>query len=45
MEITDATAPTKVHIDLRFQRPWKSSSDTVFVIQPEGPGSGRSSST
>jgi hypothetical protein len=39
MEITDATESSKVHIDLRFEKPWKARNDTTFTIQPEGPGS------
>jgi uncharacterized protein YndB with AHSA1/START domain len=39
MEITDATEPSKVHIDLVFEKPWKARNDTVFTIQPVGSGS------
>jgi uncharacterized protein YndB with AHSA1/START domain len=39
MEIVDATEPTRVRIDLAFEKPWKSRSDTVFTIEPEGSGS------
>ena len=36
MEITDATEPSRVQIDLTFEKPWKSHNDTVFSIQPVG---------
>ncbi|MGH8892279.1 MAG: SRPBCC family protein [Actinomycetes bacterium] len=39
MEITDATEPSKVQIDLVFEKPWKARNDTVFAIEPEGAGS------
>lgn len=39
MEITDATDPSRVQIDLMFEKPWKARNDTVFSIQPEGSGS------
>lgn len=39
MEITDATRPSTVQIDLVFEKPWKARNDTVFTIQPEGSGS------
>ena len=39
MEITDATEPTRVQIDLAFEKPWKARNDTVFTIAPEGSGS------
>ena len=39
MEITDATEPSMVQIDLAFEKPWKARSDTVFAIEPEGSGS------
>lgn len=39
MEITDTTAPSRVQIDLAFEKPFKSRSDTIFTIQPEGSGS------
>lgn len=39
MEITDAIAPSRVQIDLRFEKPWKARNDTTFTIQPEGSGS------
>lgn len=39
MEITDATEPSRVQIDLVFEKPWKARNDTVLTIQPEGSGS------
>ena len=39
MEITDAVEPSRVKIDLVFEKPWKARNDTLFVIQPEGTGS------
>ena len=39
MEITEATAPSRVQIDLVFEKPFKARNDTSFTIQPEGPGS------
>lgn len=39
MEITDATEPSRVQIDLVFEKPWKAQNDTLFTIQPEGSGS------
>ncbi|MBA3530263.1 MAG: SRPBCC family protein [Propionibacteriaceae bacterium] len=39
MEITEATEPSTVLIDLTFEKPWKSRSDTLFTIEPEGSGS------
>ncbi len=39
MEIIDATAPSRVEIDLAFEKPWKARNDTLFTIQPEGSGS------
>ena len=39
MEITDATEPEGVQIDLVFEKPWKARSDTWFTIAPEGSGS------
>ena len=39
MEIAEAVEPSKVKIDLVFEKPWKARNDTVFVIQPEGTGS------
>lgn len=39
MEITDAAEPSSVHIDLQFEKPFKSRSETLFSISPEGSGS------
>jgi hypothetical protein len=39
MEITEATHPSLVHIDLQFEKPFKSHNDTVFTISSEGSGS------
>lgn len=39
MEITEAIEPSRVQIDLAFEKPWKARNDTSFTIQPEGPGS------
>lgn len=39
MEITEATAPTHVRIDLRFIKPFRAQNETVFHIRPEGSGS------
>jgi uncharacterized protein YndB with AHSA1/START domain len=39
MEITDATEPEGVQIDLVFEKPWKARNDTRFTIAPEGSGS------
>jgi uncharacterized protein YndB with AHSA1/START domain len=36
MEITDTTEPSRVQIDLTFEKPWKSRNDTIFAIQPVG---------
>jgi uncharacterized protein YndB with AHSA1/START domain len=39
MEITEASEPSLVRVDLRFEKPFKSRSDTSFAIRPEGTGS------
>jgi uncharacterized protein YndB with AHSA1/START domain len=39
MEITDATAPERVEIDLVFEKPWKARNETRFTIAPQGSGS------
>ena len=39
MEIVDAVRPSSVRIDLRFEKPFKSRSDTTFTVVPEGAGS------
>jgi uncharacterized protein YndB with AHSA1/START domain len=36
MDITSATEPTRVDIDLAFEKPFKARNDTSFVIRPEG---------
>jgi hypothetical protein len=39
MEITDTAEPTRVAIDLTFEKPFKSRNDTTFTIQPAGTSS------
>ena len=39
MVISDATPSSRVHIDLSFEKPWKSRNDTVFTIEPTTAGS------
>jgi len=39
MEITDAVEPSKVEINLVFEKPFKAQNVTVFAIQPDGSGS------
>jgi hypothetical protein len=39
MEITGATEPASVQIDLVFEKPWKARNETVFTIAPDGSGS------
>jgi hypothetical protein len=39
MEITNATEPERVQIDLAFEKPWKARNDTLFTIAPKGSGS------
>jgi hypothetical protein len=39
MEITEASEPTGVTIDLQFLKPFKARNETVFAIRPEGSGS------
>jgi len=39
MEITEATQPSRVQIDLAFEKPWKARNDTWFTIEPVGTGS------
>jgi uncharacterized protein YndB with AHSA1/START domain len=36
MEIVEAVEPSKVRIDLRFEKPFKARNDTTFDIQPVG---------
>ncbi len=38
MEITGTDEPNRVTIALRFEKPFTSSSETTFVLQPDGPG-------
>ncbi len=39
MEITEAVEPSRVQIDLVFEKPFKARNETWFEIQPEGSGS------
>jgi uncharacterized protein YndB with AHSA1/START domain len=39
MEITEATEPTHVHVDLRFEKPFKAENPTDFRIDPDAGGS------
>lgn len=39
MTITDASEPSRVAIDLVFEKPWKAQNETVFTIEPDGSGS------
>ena len=39
MEIVEAVPPSLVRIDLRFLKPFKSTTDCVFEVVPEGSGS------
>ncbi len=39
MEITEVAEPSRVQIDLRFEKPFKARNDTVFTIAAEGSGS------
>ena len=39
MEITEATEPSAVRIDLAFLKPFKAQSEAVFSIAPDGAGS------
>ncbi len=39
MAITEARAPSRVAIDLQFEKPFPSRSDTVFTVEPVGSGS------
>ena len=38
MKIVDATAPTKIGIDLVFEKPFKARNDTAFPLAPSGEG-------
>jgi uncharacterized protein YndB with AHSA1/START domain len=39
MEITDAAEPSRVHIDVTFEKPFKSRSHALFTISPDVSGS------
>ena len=39
MEITRASEPSQIDIDLVFEKPWKARNSTVFAIRPSGEGS------
>jgi uncharacterized protein YndB with AHSA1/START domain len=39
MEIVDATEPSRVRIDLRFEKPFKARNDTEFTVEQSGSGS------
>ena len=39
MAITDVDEPSRVRIDLLFEKPFKARSDTLFTIEPDGSGS------
>ncbi|HEX2174912.1 MAG TPA: SRPBCC family protein [Nocardioidaceae bacterium] len=39
MEIVEADEPSRVRIDLMFEKPFKARNDTVFGIQTDGSGS------
>jgi uncharacterized protein YndB with AHSA1/START domain len=39
MEITEATEPSTVKVDVIFEKPFKARNDTEFTIRPEGTGS------
>lgn len=39
MTITDVTQPSRVQIDLVFEKPFKARNDTFFTIEPKGSGS------
>lgn len=38
MEITEATEPSTVRVDLLFEKPFRSRSNIVFTIRPQGDG-------
>lgn len=38
MEIVEAAQPTRIRIDLVFEKPFKARNDTVFEIRPEASG-------
>ncbi|MBS0364140.1 MAG: SRPBCC family protein [Proteobacteria bacterium] len=39
MEITEAAAPSKVVIDLKFTKPFKANNVAEFTVEPDGSGS------
>ena len=39
MKVAQATAPTRVQIDLTFEKPWKARNDMAVTIEPQGSGS------
>jgi uncharacterized protein YndB with AHSA1/START domain len=39
MEIVEATPPSRVQVDLAFEKPWKARNDTWFAIEPQASGS------
>lgn len=39
MTIVEATEPSRVRIDLAFEKPFKARNDTAFTITPDGAGS------
>ena len=39
MEIVDVIEPSRVVIDLVFEKPFTARNETVFTIEPDGPGS------
>lgn len=39
MEITGVSAPSRIDIDLVFEKPWKAHNTTVFAIEPSAEGS------
>lgn len=39
MEITEASEPSRLAIEVAFEKPFKARNDTVFTIAPEGSGS------
>ena len=39
MEILDAAEPSRVRVELVFEKPWKARSETLFTIHPEAAGS------
>ena len=37
MRIVDATAPSRVALDLDFTKPFQAHNDVVFALKPQGP--------